>query len=156
MSGRYYIALICNNGHLVNARANLWVQFNSPYCSRCGAHTIDTCPACKNPIRGEYSGAFASYDVPGFCLNCGSPFPWTEMAKKAAVEYLQLKTILRREDIGTIGQSIDELMKGTPLIQVAAARINDLIDKAGPAVQEGMKAILWNFLSTAAQKALGW
>jgi hypothetical protein len=76
------------------------------------------------------------------------------MAKRAAIEYLQETMVLTDQDLGTLGKSLDELMRDTPMMQVAAVRIRKIVQKSGPVATEGLKAVIFNLLSSVAQKAL--
>lgn len=154
----YDSAQICPNGHVANSRADDYPNHNADRCEKCGLKTIRECQSCHAPIRGAYrdSSGLRAYDKPPYCRSCGEPFPWTQLAKNAAVAYLRETTILSDADIGTIGHSLDELMSDTPMMQVAAVRLNKIVKEAGPVVIEGLKAILFNLLTDPAKKALGW
>ena len=84
------IQQICLNGHQVNVGYTLYADKNRNHCPKCGADTIVNCPKCAAPIPGgeftivhELSGKEKTIfrknpGVPGFCGNCGIPFPWEE------------------------------------------------------------------------------
>ena len=52
--GPYDVALICLNGHSINAGSRRSPEFNTSFCTECGQPTIDACPECKEPIRGYH------------------------------------------------------------------------------------------------------
>jgi hypothetical protein len=93
------------------------------------------------------------WNRPAFCRNCGRPYPWTEQALQAAKE-LAAESLMSDEDLGTFGQSIDELTRETPRTQLAIVRFKKIMDKAGPVVTDGVKSILTSVLSEAVKKQL--
>jgi len=58
------------------------------------------------------------------------------------------------DDLGTFGQSIEELTRDTPYTQVAIIRVKKIMEKAGPAVAEGIKSILAGIVTEAVKKQL--
>ncbi|REJ29274.1 DUF2321 domain-containing protein [Caldibacillus debilis] len=90
--GRYDIAQICLNGHVVNASYNSYPEHNQKYCVECGAKTIIKCLKCQTPIRGYYhvDTLIDHYTPPKFCHECGEPYPWTAKALNAAIELAEL------------------------------------------------------------------
>jgi hypothetical protein len=128
--GEYDAALICPNGHVVNARANTQRQHNQKFCDKCGEAVLIKCAGCSAPIRGRYYGGNMSmpYTVPSYCFNRGEQFAWSR----------------RKLD----------LMRDTPQTKVAETRFKRLIKKAGNHAYEGMRDILVDVLSEAAKKTL--
>jgi hypothetical protein len=82
--GWYDTQEVCLNGHQTTANYERHGEFRRPFCEKCGAPTIHTCPSCGTNIRGEYHvdgvvflGSHAT-PVPKFCLKCGKKFPWSD------------------------------------------------------------------------------
>lgn len=80
--GYYDVQQVCLNGHQITDNYNGSPQFRKNFCSICGEKTINVCPNCNQPIRGDYhvEGVVclgSTTSVPTHCENCGQPFPWT-------------------------------------------------------------------------------
>src|SRR5438552_12101327 len=82
------VAQICLNGHLINETATTHSENNQPFCEDCGAATVHKCDKCGWLIRGGRIGTAAQYYpnywLPGFCISCGEPYPWTRAEIHAA------------------------------------------------------------------------
>src|SRR5437879_715251 len=108
-------AQICLNGHASNPSFDLLPQFNKAYCKRCGERTITQCEACNGKIQGRYrSSLVLRFDVPGFCHQCGKPYPWTEKSLSSATEYADLIENLSDEDRRQLKLDIGDLVKESP------------------------------------------
>lgn len=87
--GRYDVMQVCLNGHQITDSYNRYPEFRKDYCPKCGAETINKCPSCGKPIKGEYhvSGIILSRKtpIPVICEYCGSDFPWS-LKKKPTIE----------------------------------------------------------------------
>ncbi len=85
------IAQVCMHGHLITSSYRTSPQFAETFCSKRGAATITSCPACNQPVRGDYDmpGVILSPDtrVENFCYHCGKPYPWHEEKLGAAKEF---------------------------------------------------------------------
>src|SRR6202035_1814042 len=46
----YEQALVCENGHLITDALRLAPERAVPFCKKCGAPTLSTCPSCSAPI----------------------------------------------------------------------------------------------------------
>jgi len=128
----YDVAQICLNGHVINRYSQSEPESNQKHCDKCGAPTITLCPKCQSPIRGgslDDFGSMFSYSAPGFCRNCGNPFPWTESRLIAAHELVKELENISEEDRTTLQNSIDELVKDTPSSTVAATKFKRIISK---------------------------
>ena len=83
----YYIAQVCTRGHLISAYDSPLVK----HCSSCGATVITSCAKCDMHLRGAHAswdGFGSNIDIPSFCRNCGTPFPWMEERLSTARELL--------------------------------------------------------------------
>jgi hypothetical protein len=154
--GEYDAALICPNGHVVNARANTQRQHNQKFCDKCGEAVLIKCAGCSAPIRGRYYGGNMSmpYTVPSYCFNRGEQFAWSRRELDAAKELADEFDELSWEEKESLKQSLDDLMRDTPQTKVAETRFKRLIKKAGNHAYEGMRDILVDVLSEAAKKTL--
>ena len=85
------VALICENGHIVNYSSHNMPESNSECCEKCGAVAMNACRSCNKPIRGTWwGGSFSTYDKPpSYCSGCGEPYPWTRSAPEAAEELIR-------------------------------------------------------------------
>src|SRR5688572_1652160 len=132
---RFDIALICENGDVVNWASVTSSEYNTDFCRKCGAKTIDACPSCNEPIRGEdlssrdWLGSFIR--APKFCHNCGKPYPWQEKAKQIVLEYADEIGSLSQDDRSQLENSIVVLSKDTSEAQaeLAVVRLKKIISK---------------------------
>ena len=88
----YNNATICLNGHVIsNCNSN-----HQNYCSKCGAETYSFCSKCHTPIRGTFDIPRViilgqrDYQLPHYCHECGSPYPWTQKILDNCIELLSL------------------------------------------------------------------
>jgi hypothetical protein len=82
---KHYTTQICLSGHVISPQLDNYPGVEEDYCSKCGAKTITACSKCQDPIRGVSRYADTNeYHRPAYCVKCGSPYPWTEAALKAA------------------------------------------------------------------------
>src|SRR4051812_27801231 len=112
--GYYDVALICRNGHVANEFSRAYPEHNKKFCDQCGAVTIDACPACSQPIKGEYHAdnvfGISSYNAPPYCENCGAPFPWTTSRVQAAKELARELPQLTSDEQEKLASSVDDLI----------------------------------------------
>ncbi|MCA0455750.1 MAG: DUF2321 domain-containing protein [Chloroflexi bacterium] len=157
------IALICANGHLINSASTNKPEYNTDFCQECGAKTSNRCESCGADIQGAEISfhdfgnrrrkVILESKVPNYCHKCGMPYPWTEIAIQAALEYVDELELAEDEKI-ELKQSVRELTKNTPAIQVAALRFKRITMKAGSTTASAMRDILVEVLSEAAKKAI--
>ena len=111
---------------------------------------------CGEPIRGRYwrsSSQTPPYFRPAYCTNCGKPFPWTQAAIQAAVDFSR-EVELSEMDRIELPQLIENLVRDTPGTTVAATRLKRAFEGAGTAAVAGFKTILTEVVSEAAKKIL--
>ncbi len=78
---------VCLNGHQITDRYNGSPEFRRNFCNICGAKTINKCPNCNHPIKGDYhvDGVVAigfTTPVPNHCENCGKTYPWEKVTNR--------------------------------------------------------------------------
>jgi hypothetical protein len=158
MSEGYDVAQICPNGHVANSYAHSMPQFNERFCEKCGAETVTTCQECNKPIRGSYLGGgigFSNqYTAPSFCIHCGYAFPWTKSRIEAANQLAKEMDKLNEKDREILQGSIDDMIKDTPLANVAVLRFKKIMAKIGQDAASMFRDILVDVLSETARKAL--
>jgi hypothetical protein len=155
--GHYDTAQICPNGHVITARADSRMKCRQEFCDKCGEATLMNCPNCKADIRGYYhvlgvSGG-GGYRAPAFCHNCGSPFPWTERKKQAAIDLFNEESE-DEQDRKAFQESIEQITKDTPQAQVASKRLSRLLTKVGKGTASAIRDILVDVASKAVKKIL--
>lgn len=158
--GHYDVGQVCLNGHEITGNYHQGSEFAEKYCSKCGAETITKCPNCGTSIRGYYDHeggvlAVPEFDIPSYCHNCGTGFPWTERAISAAQQLTAEIDGLSAEERHQANESFRELTKDTPQTEVAVVRVKKLIAKAGPAIGSGLKQVLVSVATEAVKKQLG-
>jgi len=159
MEEGYDIAQICLNGHVVNDSVRSFPEHSKNFCDKCGAKTITNCPNCDSEVQGYYlvSGVISpGYDfkAPGFCHNCGKPYPWTEQKIHAAQELAQEIENLSEDEKKILTQSIDDIVKDSPKTPLATTRFKRIVSKAGKEVAGALRDILVDIASEAARKTL--
>lgn len=87
MAGKYDAYLVCENGHGINDSYYSSPEFNEKFCTRCGAATFKSCPACDADIEGDYKSGvvivgFGATPLPDICKHCGKDFPWRSKKKE--------------------------------------------------------------------------
>jgi len=154
--GRYEVAQICLNGHVINARAGMWPHHNKDFCDKCGAATITRCPNCDTEIQGQYIvGSWSSdYAAAAFCPYCGKPYPWIEAKIQSAHELAVELENISDEEKKTLAMSIDEITKDTPKTTLAATRLKKILLKAGKPIADAFRDILVDVASETAKKVL--
>src|SRR5438309_1162326 len=98
----YETAQICLNGHEINQSATSSPEFSADFCQKCGAKTIQECPACRTLIRGycHIPGvvSLGDFEVPAHCHSCGEQYPWMGARIRAAKELSDELDILSTEE----------------------------------------------------------
>jgi hypothetical protein len=154
----YDTAMICTSGHVVNGAALSYPQLSAPFCDRCGAPALGTCPSCLTPIRGEFhlSGTLAitPYCAPAYCPSCGCPYPWTLARLEAAQELADEMERLTPSERVLLKESIVTLAGDGPASAVAVVRLKRLLAKVGAGAAEAFKQILVDVVSEAVSKAI--
>ena len=154
------IALICENGDVVNWASMTSPEYNTDFCRECGAKTIDACPSCNEPIRGEdlsireWFGSFRR--APKFCHKCGKPYPWHERAKQVVLEYADEIGNLSQDDRFQLETSIVVLSNDTSeaQAQLAAVRLKKIVSKLGKAAGEVAYKMVVDIASEIGKKTL--
>ncbi len=158
--GRYHVAEICLNGHITSGSVDSHPDRSQKQCIKCGVETITECPSCRKLIRGDFESGMgvatlSQRGIPGFCQECGEPYPWTLSKLEAARELVE-ELGLNIPDKTLLTESIEELVRDTPKAQAAAVRFQRLTERAKPVVKEGFKTLLVEVVSQAVKKTLGW
>src|SRR5271156_6684223 len=86
----YQTAQICRQGHINTGALEDEPEKAATFCSECGAQTIQTCPKCDTPLRGDHviAGMLSPITEPAnYCYSCGAAFPWTAAKLEAAKEH---------------------------------------------------------------------
>ena len=92
--------------------------------------------------------------TPKFCLNCGTPYSWTDIKIKAAQELVLGLDNLTQVEKENLNKSLNDIIRDTPETTVAATKAKKLFAKAGRGVAEGFKNILVDIVSEAAKKMI--
>jgi hypothetical protein len=152
------VSLICLNGHVVNDSSRTMPQFNAKHCDNCGEPTIDTCPACKKPIKGAYisSGVYGVgvQTAPSFCQECGKSFPWTERRLSAAKELADELDGLSSDDKLKLRGALDDLVKEGPKVEPAKLRFKQIMKKVGRKGYDMMKSVVTDLVSDSVRKSI--
>lgn len=151
-------AQICLNGHLINSYYQDSPHNNQKYCDKCGEKTITECPDCGEAIKGKYHydniATLSEYEVPSYCHNCGSPYPWTTKKIMAAKEYVDFMEELSSEEKEALKKNIDDIITDSPRTKLASQKVKYYLTKVGKGLATGFKDILIDFASETAKKII--
>ena len=158
--GFYRPALICTNGHIITTNAS-HSSFSTPYCAKCGAPTISSCPNCHHQIDGDYHvdgviNLAGCYDMqlPAYCPYCGNPFPWTETAINSAINLINAAESLSNEEKVIFKENVSEILSETPKTKVSTIRIHKILTKISPTIANGIKDVLVEVCAESVKKIL--
>jgi hypothetical protein len=122
------------------------------FCSTCGLANVFECQHCEAAIESneEYAP-----ERPAYCGSCGKPFPWTETALTAAMEYTDELEELNSKDKAVLKATINDLTADTPATELAATRFKRILRKIGKPAGDVLTTIVANVLSEGAKKLMG-
>lgn len=132
MSEGFDVAQICNNGHEVNSTYNNMPEFRQEHCEQCGAKSVTACQHCKKSIRGKYWGtmSLAKYEIPKYCGECGTAFPWTTARMEAIRELVEMAPGLSEADKQLVNEALPDIAKSTPRTEVAILKMRKALSKS--------------------------
>ena len=159
-ASHYDVSQVCLNGHVITDRYNGSPQLRKDFCDQCGAKTIKQCPNCGKDIQGgDYIVSISGVTIagmtpaPGYCHNCGQPFPWTT----ARLEVAQ-QTIREMDDLGDkkdeLANSLPDLAVETPKTDLAVLRWKRVLGSVGTQSALAIREVLVAIASEAVKKAL--
>ncbi len=127
MRDSYYdVAQICMNGHEITSMYQSYPQHGEKFCKECGAKSMTNCQRCQASIKGHYhvSGVIGGYDydVPSYCSDCGSPYPWTQL-KFEAIEGLD-------DERKVLKDCLPDIARSTPKSELAAVKFKKIVIKS--------------------------
>lgn len=154
----YDTAQICLNGHIITSSAKESPKQLKKFCDKCGQKTITSCTNCNTEIRGYYIIPNVFYPggldkAPGYCHECGQPYPWTESAFEAIKELIEISSVADAEKASVI-KDLSDLAVETPRTKVAASKMRIFLKKAGKEVASGIRDIIVDIASEAAKKII--
>jgi hypothetical protein len=151
-------AAICRRGHVRTSRFEPSTSNSAPHCKQCGARILVACPSCGYPIPGKFKGEVSGgrYAVPGFCEQCGSPFPWVDRQGRL----WQLENLLEEDDLSQndrliVQEQLTALGEGDELDEADQERRWTRIKSLAPSLIETGRAIIITVTSAAIQRQLG-
>ena len=146
------VALICENGHVINESMKMMPDLNSEYCIECGKGTISACPSCKKEIEGTkylegVTGGF-KMKFPSYCKHCGQPYPWTQQKLIALEEVIELMDELNESDKKNLKESAEIISTDNPRTQVGILKIKKVLGK----VTKNMGDVALNIIKEVASE----
>ena len=162
--GHYNTPLICESGHIITASLEWHPERQQKFCQKCGGRAWSVCPNCKAAIRGQYSqdasDVFGSgepwLDIPpAYCHNCGIAYPWTRRAIREVREAAKGAMNLTEDGREELAAAAETVLRQTPGNDRAAARVKELLQKAGSEVYEIAKEVLTRLVTEATLKQMG-
>lgn len=158
--GIYRIAQVCLNGHCITDALDANPECGQPFCDKCGAATITSCPSCGARIHGDYytPGLCVvgfGYRVPAYCYACGEPYPWTQRAIEATEEIIQDEDELDDNQKEKLTSSLPNIISETPQTQVAIIRLKKAMSSAGKFTADALRQFAIDFGCELVKKQLG-
>ena len=155
MSGTYYTACVCLNGHLITSMVE--AKFGTPFCSECGAETITACPSCRTNLRGSYQGAMAigPGEVHPYCFACGKSLPWTQRKLDGVAELASAIEELTSHERELLTELMPHLLEETPRTAAAGFKIGTIVAKLAPQFRAVLREAIISVAADAGKKALG-
>jgi hypothetical protein len=92
--------------------------------------------------------------VPRYCSMCGKSYPWTKAKLEAAKELADTLDNLNAKEKEDLKRSLDDLVRETPQVNVAAYKFKKLVSKIGKEAADAFKGILVDVLSETVKKSL--
>jgi hypothetical protein len=175
MCGYFAKAVVCESGHLVTSNAESEKGPVTPYCMTCGKKIIDKCQHCGQDIPGEEfaetNGLEITYDgmgttsgplheslgfrgVPKYCPSCGKPYPWTQSAIEAALDYIDTLIVLDTSERHDMKKALDNIVADSPKSAPAARRLVQLSRKAGKEALKFFQQVLAGVVCEAAKREM--
>jgi hypothetical protein len=152
------IAQLCIAGHWANSRVRDMPEFNKAFCDECGSKTITACPKCNGSIPGGFPGITSFTDTPDpaprFCVHCGSPYPWTQLALQTALDISDEVTGLSSQQREELKSSIRDLVQESPKTPLAVIRFKKLMGSAGSAIGDALKKTLTDVVSEVIKRQI--
>lgn len=168
MNQHFDISRICPNGHvLTDAMQANWPLYNDDFCKICGERLIQQCPNCRKEIRGALirddpvllKEVLPTESIPGYCWNCGKPYPWTAKFLSATRQLINQFEELTETEKSELSQSVDDVVRQVPDQAHSIERIKQLWRKlkkpsqdllnnvVANGIYEGLKVLLTSLLS---------
>jgi hypothetical protein len=133
-------AAICERGHIEADNVGIWA--NPKYCSRCGSRVLNRCEHCQDTIPPTSHGT-----LPGYCAECGEPYPWTVSAWADMVKTVELRAQLEKWDEDQI-ESTQEFMTEVASSKIGVERIEETVKDYGVRFGEASKGVLFEIVKS--------
>lgn len=157
--GFYHTAQVCLNGHLITDSADIYPESHNPYCTRCGAKTITSCPSCSAPIHGDYDCGVvvmgSEPTVDAYCYNCGKPYPWTEVAIQSARETIMEDDSFTDAAKKSMVESLPDIICETPKTNLAVVRLKKGLSSARKFTADAIRQFVIDFGCELSIKLMG-
>jgi hypothetical protein len=96
---------------------------------------------------------FGDNETGAYCHKCGRPYPWTE-ARFQTAKLLLDESDLSPEENELLMESLKDLTRESPRMEIAILRVKKLIPKAGKLAFQGLKHLAIDMATEAAKKQL--
>lgn len=152
----YNIASICKNGHCASSLGD--VTDETKFCKQCGQPVICACPDCGTNIRGTLDDAYAMlrpYEVPAYCHNCGSAYPWTKSALAAAEAIIAEDTAISSTLRDQVIEVLPDIVSETPKSSLAAVRLKKVLSSAGKITSDFLRQFIVDFACEYIKRSFG-
>lgn len=98
--------------------------------------------------------SFSIPKVPGFCVHCGNPLPWTAAVLASADELIDLIDDLKPEQKQALKSCLPDLITDTPGTQVAAIKAGKLLASVPDHFKEAFRQITYSLIAAKVQAIL--
>ncbi len=151
-SGQYDNALICENGHVINSMLNQFPEDNKKYCEQCGKIALTKCDKCGTLFRGNMYGDV--YDLPAFCFNCGTVFPWTQLKIETAIELAVSSELINDEEREIVKKAVPEIVRDGTRTMLESTKFKKILFKIGNGTATMIRETLAAVISETAKKII--
>jgi hypothetical protein len=158
----YDVMEVCLNGHKITGSVKSEPFRHENFCKECGEKTISACQSCNSAMRGDrhirgnrhFAGQTISADLPRYCIECGSAYPW----QVAGVE--NFKQILREsqlgvEDLQEAEATLPDIVRNTPKTESSSLKLKRIMGKVGKPIYDVAIKVITDIASESAKKTLG-
>lgn len=158
--GYYDTGSVCENGHAINGNRQRSPEFNTKFCSTCGAKSLDACPSCNADIKGEYhvDGVVVvgvCWSPPHHCHECGAAYPWTAKKAEALQDVIDELDELSSEERERLKASVPDIVANTPKSETAALWFKKVFTKLGQGAAKVVEKVVTNVATQAVKESMG-
>lgn len=150
-----YTIGVCLNGHPTSPEFETAPKF----CRKCGEPIIFNCQKCHERIELPYvvdtnSGRIELLELPNYCHECGTAYPWIIRKKEAAEKIIAELKKLTPQEREELKFTLPNIMSETASTKGAAMTFKRLATKAGGGALEMLKEVVTDVMAETAKRVI--